>query len=223
VIALRRKTFFAGLLLSSTFLLTSAWSVAQTGGFEGSVEMTMHTNGETIPVTYALKGHKVRVEMQAMGRANVILIDLVADTQTILIPELKAYAVHTSKVPAGEPAATALKVADLKTTDTVAGHACENYHLENEKFSGTACLTKEFGENPLTDAMEGPLGAQLKGDETLRKAGMPLKMVLTFKDGKRQGEQASVEVSKVAPGPVEDSALAIPDGWHKLSGLPGLQ
>jgi hypothetical protein len=215
--ALRRKSWLAGI-----FLLTSTWGIAQTAGFEGSVEMTMHTNGETIPVTYALKGHRVRVEMHAMGRTNVILIDLVADTQTILIPELRSYAVHVSKVPAAEPATT-LKVADLKTTDTVAGHICENYHLENEKFSGTACMTKEFGENPLTDAMEGPLGAQLKGDETLRKAGMPLKMVLTFKEGKKQGEQASVEVSKVAPGPIEDSALIVPDGWHKLSGLPGLQ
>lgn len=185
----------------------------------------MRTKDQTIPLVYALKGHKVRLEMQAMGRTNVILLDLEENTQTILIPELNAYAVHASKAPAAgtAAAAAALKVVDLKTTDTVAGHGCENYHLENEKFSGTACLTKEFGENPLADAMDGPLGAQLKGADTLRKAGMPLKMVLTFKEGTRQGEQTSVEVSKVAPGPVQDSVLSVPAGWHKLNGLPGLQ
>jgi hypothetical protein len=192
-------------------------------GFEGAVSMTMHASGQTIPVDYAIKGHKARVEMHTSGRTNVILIDLDAHTQTILIPELKAFAVHNGDASTNLSANTPPKVTDLKTTGTVAGYSCREYKVETEKYSGVACMTKEFGENPLTDTLSGPVGRALKGDETLKKAGMPLKVDITFKEGEKQGDKATVEVTKVSPGPVDEAQLNVPDGWHKLSGLPGMR
>jgi hypothetical protein len=65
------------------------------------------------------------------------------------------------------------------------------------------------------------MGSALNGDETLKKAGMPLKMSITFKDGNRQGEKATMEVTKVSPGPIEEAQVEVPAGWHQLTGLPG--
>jgi hypothetical protein len=210
-----------GLWLAALVALAPVGSKAQ--GFEGAVSMTMHASGQTIPVDYAIKGHKARVETHTTGRTNVILIDLDAHTQTILIPELKAFAVHTGETETALSANTPPRVTALGTTETVAGYKCEEYKVETLKYSGIACMTKEFGENPLTDTLSGPLHGALKGDETLKKAGMPLRVDLTFKEGSREGDKATVEVTKVTPGPVDEAQLDVPDGWHKLSGLPGMQ
>ncbi len=196
-------------------------SNAQTG-FEGSVSMTMQVKDQTIPVTYALKGHKARIEMQTLGRTNVILMDLDTSTETILIPELKAYAVHLSAKPVAA-AAKPPKITALGKTETVAGYTCQDYSLESEKYSGTACMSKEFGDNPMADAMSGPLGGALGGDQALKEAGMPLKINLTFRDGEKAGDTAKAEVTKVTPGPQDDAEFSVPEGWHKLSGLPGMQ
>jgi hypothetical protein len=212
----RRGFWLAGWMALAPLGLTAQ-------GFEGAVSMTMHASGQTIPVDYAIKGHKARVEMHTSGRTNVILIDLDAHTQTILIPELKAFAVHTGETPTALSSNTPPKVTDLGSTETIAGHSCEEYKVETDKYSGIACMTREFGENPLTDTLSGPLGRALKGDEELKKAGMPLKVDLTFKEGEKQGDKATVEVTKVSPGPVDEAQFVVPDGWHKLSGLPGMQ
>lgn len=209
-----------GRRLLPLLLIAPSCAVAQSG-FEGAVSMTMQASGQTFPVDYEIKGHKARVEMKLAARNNVILIDLDSGTQTLLIPELKAYAVHTSASPGGS--STTPTLTDLGTKETVAGHTCENYKLESEKYSGTACMTKEFGENPLSGALNGTLGHAIDGDEALKKAGMPLKMKVAFKEGQRQGETASVEVTKIAPGPLSDEQFTVPEGWRKLSGLPGMQ
>jgi hypothetical protein len=211
-----------GIWLAGLIAIVPMCGHAQTQGFEGTVSMTMHASGETIPVDYALKGHKARVDLHLSSRTSTVLIDLDAHTQTILIPELKAYAVHNGDNPSAVSAATPPRVTNLGTTETIAGHTCEDYKLETDKYDGTACMTREFGDNPLTDTINGPLGRALKGDETLKKAGMPLKLALTFKEGEKQGDKATMEVTKVAPGPVEEAQFEIPEGWHKLSGLPGL-
>jgi hypothetical protein len=195
---------------------------AQAQAFEGAVSMTMHASGQTIPVDYAVKGHKVRVDIHMSERTNTVLLDLDAHTQTILIPELKAYAVHSGTTQSALSSATPPKVTDLGTTETIAGHTCSDYKLESDKYDGTACMTKEFGVNPLTDMVDGPLAGALKGDDTLKKTGMPLRMSITFKEGEKQGDKASMEVTKVSPGPVEEAQFEVPDGWHKLTGLPGM-
>jgi hypothetical protein len=195
---------------------------AQAQGFEGTVSMVMNMGGEPIPVDYALKGHKARLELQMASRTNTVIIDLDARTQTILIPEVKAYAVHSGDAPSQIANASPIKVTDLGTTETVAGHSCEDYRLDTDKYAGSACMTKEFGENPLTDTLNGPLGHALKGDETLKKAGMPLKLSITFKEGAHKDEKTTMEVTKVVPGPVDAAQFEIPDGWRKLNGLPGL-
>ena len=219
---LHRETGLSkGILLAGLMAIGWVACEAQAQGFEGAVSMTMHAGGQTIPVDYSIKGHKARVALQMSGRTNTVLIDLDAHTQTILIPELKAYAVHNGETPAALTSSTPPKVTLLDTKETVAGHSCDDYRIVTDKYDGVACMSKEFGDNPLTDAINGPLGRALKGDETLRKAGMPLKMSLLFKEGDKQGEKATMEVTKVAAGPVDASEFVIPDGWHKLSGLTG--
>lgn len=210
-----------GIRLAGVTLIAAMGWRAQAQEFEGAVSMTMQASGQTIPVDYSVKGHKVRVDLHLTSAVNTVLIDLDANTQTILIPELKAYAVHSGKSASPISSATPPKVTDLGTKDNVAGHACENYRLVADKYEGTACMTKEFGVNPLADAINGPMGSALKGDETLKKAGMPLKMSITFKDGNRQGEKATMEVTKVSPGPIEEAQVEVPAGWHQLTGLPG--
>jgi hypothetical protein len=218
----QRVNGVAGCLLFLAMVAVPVGAGAQ-AGFEGAVSMTMQIKGQSFPVDYSLKGHKARVEMQTTGRKNVILLDLDARTQTILIPEMKAYAVHTGAGPSAMSTAAPPKITALGTTETVAGHSCDDYRIESEKYSGTACLTKDFGDNPLAEAMSSPMGNAFNADETLKKAGMPLKMNLTFKDGDQQGDTATVEVTKIAAGPIDDARFSVPDGWHKLSGLPGLQ
>jgi hypothetical protein len=193
---------------------------AQEHGFEGRVNMSLTMNGQTIPVDYALKGHRARVELHMDSRVNTVLIDLDAHTQTILIPEVKAYAVHNGDAPSKLANATPPTVTDLGASETVAGHTCEDYRLDTDKYEGTACMTREFGENPMSDALNGAIGTPLKGDETLRKAGMPLKLSITIKEGEKKGEKTTMEVTKVEPGPVNDAEFEVPEGWRKLNGLP---
>jgi hypothetical protein len=182
--------------------------------------MSLTMNGQTIPVDYALKGHRARVELHMDSRVNTVLIDLDAHTQTILIPEVKAYAVHNGDAPSKLVNATPPTVTDLGASETVAGHTCEDYRLDTDKYEGTACMTREFGENPMSDALNGAIGTPLKGDETLRKAGMPLKLSITIKEGEKKGEKTTMEVTKVEPGPVSDAEFEVPEGWRKLNGLP---
>lgn len=197
-----------------------AWN-AQAQGFEGAMSMTMNVSGQTIPVDYKLKGHKARVDLEMGGRKNTVLIDLDAHTQTMLIPEFKAYLVHKGDSASPISSATPPKVTDMGTTETVAGHSCNDFKLESEKYQGTACMTKEFGESPLAESMTGQLGSALKGDDVLQKAGVPLKLDLTFKEGEKPGNKATMEVTSIAPGPVNAAEFEIPAGWQPMNNLPG--
>lgn len=208
-----------GLILA--LAATPGCAMAQTG-FEGAVSMNMQAKGQSFPVDFSIKGHKARVEMQTLGHPSIVLIDFDSHEQIILIPELKSYMVHGGDQQGKLSTSTPPKITRLGTTETFAGHTCQDYRLESEKYSGTACMTKEFGDNPLAAAMNGPLGSALSGDEALKKAGMPLKVTLTFNDGDKQGDTATVEVTRIAQGAVDDAEFLVPNGWHKLSGLSGM-
>ena len=206
--------------VSIVVLAAAQCAVGQSGSFEGVMKMTLQAQGQTVPFTYAVKGHKVRMEMQSAARTNVILIDLDAHTQTILVPELNAYAVHTGDTPSGVAQGAPPKITDLGTSETIAGHKCENYSMESDKYSGTFCMTKEFGANPFGNALGGPA---LRSLEDLQKAGMPLKVSLIphgNDSGTNAGGKTEMEVTQIIPGPVDDAQFTVPEGWHAMQDLP---
>lgn len=194
-----------------------AQTPALTPAFEGTMHATMHLSGTTVPMTYQLKGHHARIDMEIPPTATTVLIDSDKGEQIVLVPQLKAYMSHKVTVPLTAALAHPPTLTNLSRSETVAGHVCEDYHLDSEKYDGTICLAKDLPAAAFGDGF-GMLPPNSALD-TLRTAGMPLKVDLHIKatNSGKADENVTMEVTKIEAQPVDDSAFLIPDGWHELA------
>ncbi len=209
-----RLTWIALCLLVPAAL---AQSPVQPPAFEGTMHATMRLSGTLVPMTYQLKGHRARIDMDIPPTATTVLIDSDKGEQVVLVPQLKAYLSHKVTVPLPSTIAHPPTLTRLTHSETVAGHICEDYRLDSEKYSGTICLAKDLPSAAFGDGF-GMLPSNSALD-TLRNAGMPLKVDLHIKatGSGRADETVTMEVTRVEAQQVEDSAFAIPEGWHELA------
>lgn len=218
---------------------------AASGAFEGTITANLHGVGQSSVLKYAIKGQRARVETnlaQSGSAMAIVLMDLSAGSQTMLMPQAKAYmtmdlnnekfkgmAERYGKSAAGQP----MKITSTGKTETVAGYTCEHWVMDNGKQQTDMCLAKGLGffgnsgqlSSVLSQLKNLPLGDQAKATldanpEFARFAAQgafPLKIAQIEKDQTKP----ILEVTSVERKPLDDALFTIPADYKKMN-LPGL-
>ncbi len=214
----RRLTSMKPLVCAVLFLLpVAAGRAQQPPAFEGTMHASMQMGRATVPVIYQLKGRRARIDMEIPPTATTVLLDSATGQQIVLLPQLKSYLVHTVTPPIATLHPPVLT--DLGRQEAIAGHHCEDYQVDSDRYVGTTCLAKDLPSEAFGGGF-GMLGANSPALDTLRAAGMPLKVDLRAKsspsDAAKSGEPITMEITSIEAHPVEDSVFAIPEGWHEM-------
>ncbi len=224
--------------LKGTFALLAASSLlavpAQAQSFEGVVNYTITSGkGQTMDMTYMMKGDKIRQVMHTQGQEVAMLMDLGSHTMTMVMPSQQAYMTmdmnHMAQMAPGmqHQSSEPPKITATGKTETVAGHKCEHY-LVGEEQNVDICVAKGMGYYMSGNGVRGhgmgdmPSGANLDAWKKVFKDGFfPLKMEMKDQNGMTM-EATSIE-SKSLP----DSLFAPPSGYRQMqmpAGMPsGMQ
>ncbi|PTY05180.1 hypothetical protein DB347_17075 [Opitutaceae bacterium EW11] len=217
-------------------LLTAASSWA----FEGKITMNMTTGKETMPVTYFVKGTKMRIETtvtpdkeerrerkrhQEEGGSQapasitaVMLIDADAKEFTMLMPQQKMYMVHKmtdAQVEKGKETAAAMSFKPTGRKEKIAGYDTEEYVGTSQGMQTDLWVTKGLGQYMMANqGKRGP--AKTSEAEAFMKSGdfFPLRMVSHGKDGKEVMRTETVSVDK---GSQPDALFKPPADYQKFS------
>ncbi len=206
-------------LLFLTLSILAPSALAATAPFEGAVKATMEVRGQEIPVQYTIKGHRVRIDMRFMQQTSTVIADVDTQTQTVLIPRLQAYAIHHGAAPSNMQPNETPAITDMNKTETIAGHVCEDYAIDSAKYSGTLCVAKDIGGDALGAEMNGPLGSAMKGLKGIKDPGMPLRLAIKAKTSDAAGQDMTMLVTQVSPGPVSDTMFSVPPGWREMPSI----
>jgi hypothetical protein len=201
--------------------------------FEGKVNLTMTVEGgDTMAVTYALKGPKVRTELRAQGQQFASVTDT-AKHETILFapPPQRAYSVwpvdHKSAgvVPGHEM--TSANITTTGKTEVILGHKCEELLIKHTHGTTELWLAGDLGVFVgMGQGSAIPMGAGFDGqkpmeghiwEELLRnRGGFPLR-VISRNQAKKQ--VFKLEATKIEPGSLPDSLFTVPAGYTKSDNL----
>lgn len=223
----------------------SSLSTAPSGAFEGAITANLYAAGQPSVLKYAIKGQRARVETNlAQGGTTtaIVLMDLSAGTQTMLIPQQKTYmtldlndekfkgmAERIGKSAANQP----MKITSTGKTETVAGQACEHWVMDNGQQQTDMCFAKGLGffgnsgqlNSMLSQLKNLPFGNQAKtmldaNPEFARFAAegaFPLK-IAQIENGQTK---PIMEVTSVERRPLDDALFSVPADYKKMN-LPGL-
>lgn len=224
---------------SSTAPLASSGGVA----FEGLITARMMPGSEQpMEVHYAIKGPRMRVETrlaQGGSATGVVLMDLSAGTQTMLMPQTKTYMsmnqdggkykdlADTAAKMTGEDSASDLyKVTTTGQTETVAGYTCQHWLMGSKKQTDV-CLAKGLGQSGSvldqlkTLGLDEQTKTQIQANPEFLKfaegGAFPMKMS-QIENGQ---SKTILEVTKVERKSLEDSVFAIPADYKKME-IPGM-
>ena len=214
-------------------------------GFEGTVSMNIPAaDGSINSMKYLVKGAQAAVIMTAgasmgpMAGAEIrMIIDVKAGKTTMLIPLSGDMAAQFSGMGGGnmkgikqvidlnQVAAradtTTPEVKALGTSQTIAGHKCNDFEVTANKEVTRVCLSTDMGSFTFPN-MGGGFGGRGRGGAAApgwsrllaTHPGYPLKAWTT--DGK-----VTFEVTKIEKGTVDQSMFEIPEGYMDLGGMMG--
>lgn len=227
---------------SSTPASSSSASVAG-GKFEGTITAKMMPGSERpMEVHYAIKGSRMRVETllaQGGSAMGVVLMDLSAKTQTMLMPQTKTYMSmnqDSGKLKEMADAAARMsgqantndlyKVTTTGQTETVAGYSCQHWLMGSNKQTDV-CLAKGLGQTGSildqlkTLGLDEQAKAQIQANPEFLKfaenGAFPMKMSQT-----ENGQSKTImEVTNVERKTLDDSLFAVPPDYKKMD-IPGM-
>ena len=213
-------------LLTVGSLLTAAPTFAATT-FEGKVALAITTEkAKPMTMTYAMKGTKLRMEMDAEGHQMSTIMDMEKMEMLMLMPEQKKYMVMPLKKTmekAAEHAETNTEVERTGKTEKILGYASDQI-LVKDKEKGT--VTELWVASNLGTFMGmgnggggGMFGGRksataAKWEEVLKgKGGFPLRVVTTNAKGK---EIYRMEATKIEPGSQPSSLFVPPEDYERF-------
>ena len=228
----------------STSSSISAGSGATSGGkFEGTITAKMMPGSERpMEVHYAIKGPRMRVETllaQGGSAMGVVLMDLSAGTQTMLMPQTKTYmsmnqdsgkfkemADAAARMSGQANAGDLYKVTTTGQTETVAGYSCQHWLMGSNKQTDV-CLAKGLGQTGSildqlkTLGLDEQAKAQIQANPEFLKfaenGAFPMKMSQT-----ENGQSKTImEVTNVERKTLDDSLFAVPSDYKKME-IPGM-
>ncbi len=221
----------------------SASSASGGGAFEGEITAKMSRGLEPMEIRYASKGSRMRVETQfSKGDPQtgaIVLMDISAGTQTMLMPQTKNYmtmnwgemAEEMGKEAGKDPSGDFPKVTSTGKTETIAGFTCQHW-LIGDKQDTDVCMAKGLGYfagggsggilDKLKDlAMREKIKAQLDANPEFAKfvegGAFPLK-ISQIENGQ---SKTIMEVTSVERKSLDDSLFTVPADYKKME-IPGM-
>lgn len=222
----------------------SSISTAPAGAFEGAITANLYAAGQPSVLKYAIKGQRARVETnlaQGGTATAIVLMDLSAGSQTMLMPQAKTYMtldLNDAKLKGmaermGKSADQPLKITATGKTETIAGHTCEQWVMDNGQQQTQMCFAKGLGffggaSGPggvLSQLKNLPFGEQAKTTleanpefaKFAASGAFPLK-IAQVENGQTK---PILEVTSVERKPLDDSLFTVPADYKKMN-LPGL-
>lgn len=198
--------------LAATLLCSAAPLAAQ--AFEGSVTMSTYSdNGTPHPVSYMIKGGKMRFDVGG-GQMSVVL-DPVAQNMIVIMNAQRMYmersfagAVAQVQQQAGVKSATVVRTGKM---EMVAGYKCEHVTITDDDGSAIdSCLSSELGgfrmpaaSNPMSPQREPGWIAQLGPNS------FPLKVT--------KGGKTVMEVTAIEKKSLDPALFAPPEGYSSFA------
>lgn len=223
----------------------SSLSTAPAGAFEGAITANLYAAGQPSVLKYALKGQRARVETnlaQGGTATAIVLMDLSAGSQTMLMPQAKTYmtldlddekikgmAERVGKSAAAQP----MKITATGETEIIAGHTCEQWVMSNGQQQTEMCFARGLGffggavgpGGVLSQLKNLPFGEQAKAtlDANPEFARYAASGAFPLKISQVENGQTKpiLEVTSVERKPLDDALFAVPADYRKLN-LPGL-
>ncbi len=218
------------------------------GNFEGAITARMFTGAEPIELKYAIKGTRTRIETQlSQGgtQTGVVLMDLSAGSQMMLMPQTKTYMsldlnkdgkfqemVEKMAQKAGEDGGDLSKISSTGQTETIAGHTCQHWVIGDQQQTDV-CLARGLGffggggqsggifEQLKNLAMGDKVKAQLNANPEFAKfvegGAFPLK-ISQVENGQ---SKIVMEVTSVERKSLDDSLFSVPSDYKKME-IPGM-
>jgi hypothetical protein len=218
-------------VLIATLAVLAARLPAQT--FEGTVSVKTDSTDPNalLDLKLHLKGSQVAIvgmtgagSQLGPGVEMRILIDWTTMKSTMLMPLAGAMAQMAQmnpsmkgiKIVSDIPASVVAKAGGVKplgTSETIAGHRCDDFEETGVKVPHQLCLTKEFGRFTMpSTAGRGGRGGGPSWTTAIGDNGFPLKVWTP-------GGKVDFEATSVRPGNVPAATFAIPDGYVDMGGL----
>jgi outer membrane lipoprotein-sorting protein len=233
---LRTRTTLA---LAAGLILLPALVAAQEN-FEGTVKYKMNAGGMSMDMVTKVKDGRMRQEISMPMGAMVSIINTETGEMLNLMDAQKMAMrmnMNDMMAMAGVDRSEAAEVPEMKATghkETIAGHACEHYVIQQDDGDIDMCVATGLGyymnaaRGPMMGAGRGgrasnSMGMSDKQREALRRqfknGFFPLKMVVTPKSG---GEAVTMEVVSFEKGNVPDSMfdMKTPEGYTEMK-MPG--
>lgn len=234
---------FAKLLLPMAVL--AAPLAAQ--GFEGTIVVNMvGTDGTASEMKFLVKGDKTAMlttagaNMGPMAGAEIrIIMDPKSGTNTMLIPlsgdmaaqfgamgggNMKGIkqVINLNQI-VGKQDTTTPEIKALGTSQSIAGHKCNDFEITEKKEVNRVCLSTDMGTFTFPN-MGGGGGGRGRGGASapgwthllVSHPGYPLKVWNPAPEGK-----VTFEATKIERGNIPASAFEIPEGYMDLGGMMG--
>jgi len=203
-------------LLSFVAVLAAGPVSAQ--GFEGVVTYQVNGNGgQIMEMALTVKGGKLRTDMNGGGHQMAMILDVDAGKTTMIMPEQKMYMTHdiTQFHPADS---TPPKITPLGTTETIAGHTCDDFLAVDSKGEKTQfCNAKGLGFFMMP---RGPMGRGPASDVAALNAPSFRQY---FKDGffplrvsNPDTKKVMMEATKIEPKSIDASTFEVPAGFMEM-------
>ncbi|MDX2110675.1 MAG: DUF4412 domain-containing protein [Verrucomicrobiota bacterium] len=227
------RSFLATVLFNAALALTGVTAL-HADAFEGKVDYSVTDGKEKNAIKYAIKGDKLRLEVDATSKhgkdaMGSVIFDTKAEMMTILMPSESMYMEMSTKqmmqqARPGRP--TDEKEAELKKTgktEVICGYTCDEYLIESKGDTSSIYVTDKlgtfmFGSNPMGGQAPKNWERALGG-----KSLFPLKVVTRNKANK---ETFTMVATKVEKGNLPASLFEPPSGFTKfempsIPGMPG--
>lgn len=204
--------------IALSLALCSTAVAAQT--FEGAISMTLTgDNGRSIPLTYQLRGGKIRYDMAGPAGQVGVVFDPVAQKMLVIMAAQRMVMENdlpAPTAPAAKSAGAAPTVSRTGRTETIAGYKCEHILITDSDGSVVdACITSEIGGAFQMPGAGNPMAqrAQPGWTNQLGRDAFPLKI--------QRGDKVVLEVTKVEKKGVDASLFEAPPDYQKMS-MPGM-
>jgi hypothetical protein len=226
------------LALAAGLILLPALVAAQEN-FEGTVKYKMNAGGMAMDMVTKVKEGKMRQEISMPMGAMVSIIDTeTGDMLNLMDAQKMAMRMNMNDMiaAAGVDNSAAAEVPEIKSTgqkETIAGHACEHYVIQQDSGDVDMCVATGLGY--YMNAAGGPamggargrsnnsMGMSDRQREAIRRqfknGFFPLKMVVTPKGG---GQEVTMEVVSFEKGKLPESLfdMKTPAGYTEMK-MPG--
>jgi len=215
------------------FSLVLLWAAPLTAApFEGTLRMTLSDGRSApMPLTYSVKGDKLRTEVTMEGMTMVAIMDTTKNEIIMLMPGQPMYMVMPMQEAATQvtgKTATDATIDKTGETETILGYLCTKYLVSSEDGVVEMWATDKLGKFiGLGGALQNPMGGSKKSAPSWERAlagrdFFPLR--ISSVPGAKQTFR--LEVTAVEAKSLPDSDFVAPPGHQRMNMggmMPGMR